>query len=199
MCFSPFSGSLTTKATRCPSGENCGSCTLRSSRKFSGLRIFFCSGAGVAAGCAAFSCAHSEPAAKTAIPQQAATCFCICEFPRVCASRWNLSTVFAPSERCQSANRLLCLKICGHNPREWVYDKSSYWRQYMAKKTTLKDVGRKVGAALGKANKEAHLRARKVLAASKVAKEELKDISKRVEALKKQLEKTAKRMKSALN
>lgn len=68
----------------------------------------------------------------------------------------------------------------------------------MAKKSTLSDVGKRVGAALGKANKEAHIRARKVSAASKVAKEELKDISKQVEALKKQLEKTAKRLKSAL-
>lgn len=68
----------------------------------------------------------------------------------------------------------------------------------MAKKNTLTDVGKRVGAALGKANKEAHIRAGKVSAASKVAKEELKDISKKVEALKKQLEKTAKRLKSAL-
>jgi hypothetical protein len=68
----------------------------------------------------------------------------------------------------------------------------------MAKKNTLTDVGKRVGAALGKANKEAHIQARKVSAASKVAKEELKDISKQVEALKKQLEKTAKRLKSAL-
>ena len=68
----------------------------------------------------------------------------------------------------------------------------------MAKKNSLTDVGRKVGAALGKANREAHIQARKVSAASKVAKEELKDISKQVEELKKQLEKTAKRLKSAL-
>jgi DNA-directed RNA polymerase subunit L len=69
----------------------------------------------------------------------------------------------------------------------------------MAKKNTLADVGKRVGAALGKANKKAHIQARKVSAASKVAKEELKDISKQVEALKKQLEKTAKRLRSALD
>jgi seryl-tRNA synthetase len=68
----------------------------------------------------------------------------------------------------------------------------------MARKNTLTYVGKKVGAALGKANREAHLQARKVSAASKVAKEELKDISKQVEALKKQLEKTARRLKTAL-
>ena len=69
----------------------------------------------------------------------------------------------------------------------------------MAKKNSFTEVGKKVGAALGKANREAHIKARKVSAASKMAKEELKDISKRVEDLKKQLEKTAKRLKSALN
>ena len=68
----------------------------------------------------------------------------------------------------------------------------------MAKKDRLTEVSKKVGAALGKANKEAHIKARKVSAASKVAKEELQEISKQVEALKKQLEKTAKRLKTAL-
>ena len=69
----------------------------------------------------------------------------------------------------------------------------------MAKKNGFTEVGKKVGAALGKANREARIKARKVSAASKIAKGELKDIAKRVEALKKQLEKTAKRLKSALN
>ena len=68
----------------------------------------------------------------------------------------------------------------------------------MAKKDRLTEVSKKVGAALGKANKEAHIKARKVSEASKVAKEELQEISKQVEALKKQLEKTAKRLKTAL-
>ncbi len=69
----------------------------------------------------------------------------------------------------------------------------------MAKKDTLTEVSEKVGAALGKANREAHLKARKVSEASKIAKEELKDIAKQVEALKKQLEKTAKRLRTALD
>jgi hypothetical protein len=68
----------------------------------------------------------------------------------------------------------------------------------MAKKDGLTQVGVKVGAALGKANREAHVQARKVSEASRIAKKELKDISKRVDLLKKQLEKTAKRLKSAL-
>ena len=68
----------------------------------------------------------------------------------------------------------------------------------MAKKDRLTEVSEKVGTALGKANREAHIKARKVSAASKVAKEELQEISKQVEALKKQLEKTAKRLKTAL-
>ncbi len=68
----------------------------------------------------------------------------------------------------------------------------------MAKNDRLKEVSVKVGTALGKANREARIKAKKVTEASKVAKEELQDISKQVEALKKQLEKTAKRLKSAL-
>jgi DNA-directed RNA polymerase subunit L len=69
----------------------------------------------------------------------------------------------------------------------------------MSKKDRLKEVSVKVGAALGKANREARIKARKVSEASKVAKEELKDIAKQVEALKKQLEKTAKRLKAELS
>jgi hypothetical protein len=69
----------------------------------------------------------------------------------------------------------------------------------MAKKDRLIEVSEKVGAALGKANREAHIKARKVSEASKIAKEELKDIAKQVDELKKQLEKTAKRLKSALD
>jgi len=68
----------------------------------------------------------------------------------------------------------------------------------MGKKDRLTEMSEKVGAALGKANREAHIKARKVSEASKVAKEELREISKQVEALKKQLEKTAKRLKTAL-
>jgi hypothetical protein len=68
----------------------------------------------------------------------------------------------------------------------------------MAKKDRLTEMSEKVGAALGKANREAHLKARKVSDASKVAKEELQEISRQVEALKKQLEKTAKRLRTAL-
>jgi len=68
----------------------------------------------------------------------------------------------------------------------------------MAKKDRLTQVSVKLGTALGKANREAHVRAKKVSEASKVAKEELHEVSKQVEALKKQLEKTAKRLKTAL-
>jgi len=68
----------------------------------------------------------------------------------------------------------------------------------MAKNDRLKEVSVKVGTALGKANREAHIQAKKVSAASKAAKEELQEISKQLEALKKQLEKTAKRLKAEL-
>jgi DNA-directed RNA polymerase subunit L len=68
----------------------------------------------------------------------------------------------------------------------------------MAKKDRLTEVSVKIGTALGKADKQARLRARKVADASVVAKEELQEISKQVEALKQQLAKTTKRLKKAL-
>jgi hypothetical protein len=64
----------------------------------------------------------------------------------------------------------------------------------MAKKSKLTQVATKVGSALGKADRKAH----KVVAAGSLAKEELQAIAKQVGALKRQLDKTAKRLKSAL-
>ena len=69
----------------------------------------------------------------------------------------------------------------------------------MAKKDRLTDVSVKIGSALGKADKQARLRAKQVGEASAVAKEELQEIAKQVEALKKQLAKTTVRLKKALS
>jgi hypothetical protein len=69
----------------------------------------------------------------------------------------------------------------------------------MAKKDRLTEVSVKIGTALGKAEKQARLRARKVAEASVVAKEELQELSKQVEALKKQLAKATVRLKKALS
>ena len=69
----------------------------------------------------------------------------------------------------------------------------------MAKKDRLTDVSVKIGSALGKADKEARRRAKQVAEASAVAKEELQEIAKQVEALKKQLAKTTIRLKKALS
>jgi len=64
----------------------------------------------------------------------------------------------------------------------------------MARKDKLTDVSVRIGTALGKADK----RARKFLAAGDIAHEELQEISKQVEELKKQLAKTTERLKKAL-
>jgi hypothetical protein len=72
-------------------------------------------------------------------------------------------------------------------------------RKHMAKRDRLTTASIKIGKALGKADKEARLRARQVADASAVAKEELEEIAKHVEALKKQLAKSTVRMKKALN
>jgi ribosomal protein S9 len=64
----------------------------------------------------------------------------------------------------------------------------------MAKKTKLTQVAVKIGGAMGKADRAAH----KVAKAGLVAREELDDISKQIDALKRQLQKTTKRLRDAL-
>jgi hypothetical protein len=62
-------------------------------------------------------------------------------------------------------------------------------------KNRLKNAAKKIGAAIGKADRTAH----KVARAGVLAKSELEDISKQVDALKQQLMKTTKRLKKALS
>jgi polyhydroxyalkanoate synthesis regulator phasin len=64
----------------------------------------------------------------------------------------------------------------------------------MAKKDRLVVAGEKVGWALGKANRKAH----KVIQAGAVAREELEELGKQVEQLKRQLAKTTQRLKKAI-
>ena len=64
----------------------------------------------------------------------------------------------------------------------------------VANKNKLTQVAERIGTAVGKADRTA----RKVAKARLVAKEELDDIAKQLEALKKQLQKTTKRLKLAL-
>jgi hypothetical protein len=61
-------------------------------------------------------------------------------------------------------------------------------------KNRLKNAAKKIGAAMGRADRTAH----KVAKAGVLAKSELEDISKQVEALRKQLVKTTKKLKKAL-
>ena len=65
----------------------------------------------------------------------------------------------------------------------------------MAKKSRLTQVAERIGSAVGKADRKAH----KVAAAGALAKDELKEISKQVDALKRQLQKTTKRLRRALS
>jgi prefoldin subunit 5 len=69
----------------------------------------------------------------------------------------------------------------------------------MTKKDKLTEVSVRIGTALGKAEKQAYLRARQFSEATKVTKEELQEISKQVDALKKQLAKTTQRLKKVLS
>ena len=65
----------------------------------------------------------------------------------------------------------------------------------MAKKSKLTQVAVKIGRAVGRADRTAH----KVAKAGVLAKKELEDISKQVDALKRQLRKTTKRLRAALS
>jgi seryl-tRNA synthetase len=65
----------------------------------------------------------------------------------------------------------------------------------MAKKNKLTQVAVKIGAAMGRADRKAH----QVAKAGVLAKKELQDISKQVDALKRRLQKTTKRLKNALS
>jgi predicted transcriptional regulator len=62
------------------------------------------------------------------------------------------------------------------------------------KQDKLTQVSARIGSTLGKANK----RARKVATLGTVAKREIKDISRQIESLKKQLAKTSDRLKKVL-
>jgi len=64
----------------------------------------------------------------------------------------------------------------------------------MAKKSKLTQAAVKIGSVMGKADRKAH----KIAEAGVVAKKELDAISKHVDALKRQLVKTTKRLKVAI-
>jgi polyhydroxyalkanoate synthesis regulator phasin len=65
----------------------------------------------------------------------------------------------------------------------------------MAKKSKLTQVAVSIGSAMGKADRKAH----QVAKAGVLAKKELHEIGKQVDALKRQLQKTTKRLKNALS
>jgi predicted HAD superfamily Cof-like phosphohydrolase len=68
----------------------------------------------------------------------------------------------------------------------------------MASSNNLKNAAVKIGKAVGKADARAHQAARKASKAVSVAKSELHDLAKQVEALKKQLAKSSRRLQDAL-
>ena len=65
----------------------------------------------------------------------------------------------------------------------------------MAKRSKLNQVAVRIGAAMGKADRKAQ----QVAKAGVLAKKELRVISKQVDALKRQLQKTARRLKNSLS
>jgi prefoldin subunit 5 len=65
----------------------------------------------------------------------------------------------------------------------------------MAKKTRLTKVAEGIGGAMGRADRAAH----KMAKAGEVAKKELAEISKQIESMKKQLQKSTRKLKKALS
>jgi hypothetical protein len=78
--------------------------------------------------------------------------------------------------------------------RNGVRSRSTEWRIDMARKSKMTRVAERIGTAVGRADRTAH----KIAKAGVIAKKELEDISMQVEALKRQLLKTTRRLKSAL-
>lgn len=68
----------------------------------------------------------------------------------------------------------------------------------MATKNKLRDAAVTIGSAVGRADGTAHKAVHKAAKAAHVAKLELIELSKQVDALKKQLKKSTTRLKSAL-
>ena len=65
-------------------------------------------------------------------------------------------------------------------------------------KNKLKDAAMKIGSAVGRMDGTAHKAAKKAAKAMDVAKQELEELTRHVNALKKQLAKSTKRVQSAL-
>jgi len=72
---------------------------------------------------------------------------------------------------------------------------ASVLQEAIMAKNQLKQAAKRIGAAMGKADRTAH----KVAKAGVVAREELVQLSKQVESLKRQIQKTTKRLKHALS
>jgi hypothetical protein len=68
----------------------------------------------------------------------------------------------------------------------------------MAKKSKLKDAAVQIGSTIGRVDGQAHKAVYKAAKAAHVAKLELIALSKQVDALKKQLQKSSNKLKSAL-
>ena len=66
------------------------------------------------------------------------------------------------------------------------------------KKSKLKDAAVSIGSAVGKVDSTAHSAVRKAIKAGQVTKLEIVNLTKQVDALRRQLKKSAKRLKNAL-
>jgi len=66
------------------------------------------------------------------------------------------------------------------------------------KKSKLKDAAVRIGSAVGKVDSTAHSAVRKAAEAGRVTRLEIVDLTKQVDALRRQLKKSAKRLKNAL-
>ena len=87
---------------------------------------------------------------------------------------------------------------CRENLTSFVSVLSEEERIYMNKNNRFRDTAMKIGAAAGRLDGKAHKAAQKAVKAVSVAKVELAQVTKQLEALKKQVAKSSKHLQAAL-
>jgi hypothetical protein len=108
---------------------------------------------------------------------------------RATAKRWKPFLPDCPKIAAGDLVLQTLLKIC---------DLEADWREHMATKDKLRNAAVTIGTAMGKAEGKAHRALTKAAKAAHVARLELVHLSKQVDELKKQLNKSTKRLKKAL-
>src|SRR5258706_8631992 len=140
-------------------------------------------------------CRRLRPPYATRFLPRPESAFANCPFPRPASPRALRGRTVSCAGASAGFFRTILFKVNDSWNRSgigWLY---SEWRTTMARKSKLTRVAVGIGTAMGKADRGVQ----KVARAGSLAKKELDDISKQVDALKRQLQITAKRLTNALS